>query len=247
MPNETKRRFEREIRFLQARLSPEGYLGLHLTLGMLLIIATCWSFSEIAEDFGRHSWLAAMDASAADAFHQLVRPGLTKVVRCLTFLGSVGFVTALSLLVASVLAARKALYALLTFALTMLGGSLLNIFLKHLFHRQRPILENPLVTLSSYGFPSGHTMGSTLLWGCVAIFVAGQMRSATARALPFCLAAMWVCVVGATRIYLGAHYFTDVIGAIMAGIAWLTFCWTAVETLRRWRARHNNGTRRGRA
>src|SRR4051812_12942553 len=216
MTSEPRRRFEREVRFLQARLSPEGYLGLHLTIGMLFIIATCWSFAEIAEDYATRGWLASMDRSAADAFYQFVTPGLTRAVRGVTFLGSVGFVTAATLGVAVVLAARKAFYPLLTLVLAMLGGSVLNLALKHLFHRQRPVLENPLVTLSSYGFPSGHTMGSTLLCGCLAIFAATVLHSWMTRLLPFCIALIWVAVIGATRIYLGAHYFTDVIGAIMA-------------------------------
>src|SRR4051812_33073222 len=237
MTSEPRRRFEREVRFLQARLSPEGYLGLHLTIGMLFIIATCWSFAEIAEDYATRGWLASMDRSAADAFYQFVTPGLTRVVRGVTFLGSVGFVTAATLGVAVVLADRKAFYPLLTLVLAMLGGSVLNLALKHLFHRQRPVLENPLVTLSSYGFPSGHTMGATIFYGVLALIVAHSIRSWSRRVLVGCIAALVIALVGASRIYLGAHYFTDVIGAIAVGLAWLAFCWTGVETLRRWRGR----------
>lgn len=234
----TARRFDRQIRFLQARLSPEGCLGLHLTVGMTLMVLAGWGFSEIAEDYSGTGWLAAMDQWAASGLHQYVTPNLTRLVRAITFLGSVGFVSAASLCIAAILAVRRSFYNLLTFVLTMLGGSMLNIFLKHLFHRQRPILEHPLVTLSSYGFPSGHTMGTAMLCGALAIFSASASRRARARVWPFLLAASWTVVIGTTRIYLGAHYFTDVIGACCAGVAWLTFCWTAVETMRRWRDRH---------
>jgi undecaprenyl-diphosphatase len=44
-------------------------------------------------------------------------------------------------------------------------------------------------------------------------------------------------LIGLSRIYLGAHYLTDVLGAIAVGLAWLAFCWTGVETLRKWRGR----------
>jgi membrane-associated phospholipid phosphatase len=132
---------------------------------------------------------------------------------------------------------RKSWYQLLTLALTVGGGSVLNILLKHFFHRQRPVLENPLVTLSSFGFPSGHTMGSTLLYGLLAVFVAQSVRTWRLRALVSCLAAFWVALIGLSRIYLGAHYLTDVLGAIAVGLAWLAFCWTGVETLRKWRGR----------
>lgn len=236
------RRFDGALRFLQARLSPEGYLGLHLTVGMLLIILTGWVFSEIAEDFSRHGWLATMDQQAADAFHQIVSPGWTHAFRAITFLGSVGFVTAASVCVFAWLVWRRQHDRMLLFALTMLGGSVLNIVLKHLFHRQRPILENPMVTLASYGFPSGHTMGSTTLYGCLAIFAAGAICNSLGRVAVFAAAALWVLLIGASRIYLGAHYFTDVIGALAAGVCWLTFCWTAVETLHRWKQRPHGHT-----
>ncbi len=239
MAEEPRRRSARVVRFLQARLSPEGYLGLHLTVGMLLIILTCWSFGEIAEDLSTRGWLASMDQHAADSFRQVVTPDLTRLVKGVTFLGSVGFLTAVSVSVALVLALKRALYRFFAFALTMAGGSVLNVALKHLFHRERPVLENPLVTLASYGFPSGHTMGATLLCGSIAILAASAATGLGARMLCFALAALWVGIIGATRIYLGAHYFTDVIGAITAGVAWLTLCWTAVETLRRWRRRRN--------
>lgn len=233
-------RLQGTVRFLQARLSPEGYLGLHLTIGMVLIVLTCWSFGEIAEDYSEQGWLATMDGRAAQFFAGVMTPTLTSLAKAITFLGSVAFVTASAFCLALVLALRKAKYQLMFAVLTMLGGSLLNIMLKHLFHRQRPVLENPVVTLSSYGFPSGHTMGSALLWGCVAIIAANSLPTFASRALIFLAAALGVAIIGATRIYLGAHYFTDVVGAVAASVAWLAFCWTAVETLRKWRVREGS-------
>jgi undecaprenyl-diphosphatase len=63
------------------------------------------------------------------------------------------------------------------------------------------------------------------------------MRSWSHRVLTGWLAGFVVALIGLSRIYLGAHYFTDVIGAVAVGLAWLAFCWTGVETLRRWRGR----------
>ena len=57
------------------------------------------------------------------------------------------------------------------------------------------------------------------------------------RLFAFCSAALLIALVGASRIYLGAHYLTDVLGAIALGLAWLAFCWTGIETVRRWRGR----------
>jgi undecaprenyl-diphosphatase len=231
------RRFERPVRFLQARLSPEGYLGLHLTIGLLVIVAAGWWFADIAEDMSRNAATRALDDHIKSWFVLHATPLLTTISRVITLFGSVAFLSSASLIVGAVLAIRRSFYRLLAFALAAGGGALLNIALKHVFHRQRPVLENPLVTLSSYGFPSGHTMGATIFYGVLALIITYWMRSWSRRVLTGWLAALVIALIGTSRIYLGAHYFTDVIGAVAVGLAWLAFCWTGVETLRRWRGR----------
>ena len=237
MTEPAPRRFERPIRFLRARLSPEGYLGLHLTIGLLVIVAAGWWFADVAEDMSRNAATRALDENITLWFVANATPLLTTISRVVTFFGSVGALSFGSLLVGVILATRRSFYRLHALALATGGGALLNIALKHLFHRQRPVLENPLVTLSSYGFPSGHTMGATIFYGVLALIVTYWMRSWPRRVLTGWLAAFAIALIGTSRIYLGAHYFTDVIGAVAVGLAWLAFCWTGVETLRRWRGR----------
>lgn len=227
------KRFDRQIRFLQKRLSPEGHAGLHLTIGVLIIVLAGWWFGDIAEDLGPNEPLVLLDQRIALWFHQHATPAITHVAKAITFLGSVAWLTMVSLGVAAFFILRRAWTNLLLLALTMIGGSTLNIVLKHFFHRQRPILENPLVTLSSYGFPSGHTMGATMLYGLLALLAAKNAKSHRARVACFVAACLLILLIGFTRIYLGAHFLSDVLGAIAAGIVWLTLCWTAVETLRR--------------
>lgn len=233
----SRRRFARQIRFLRARLSPEGYFGLHLTVGMLVILAAGWWFGDIAEDMSRDAGTRLLDERVASWFHEHATPAFTHVARFATFFGSIGFIGATSTCAALVLIVRKSWYKLLALALAVGGGSLLNTLLKHFFHRQQPILENPLVTLSSFGFPSGHTMGSTLFYGLLSLFIAVSIRNWRLRPPAFWIAALFVALIGLSRIYLGAHYLTDVLGAIAVGVAWLAFCWTGVETLRKWRSR----------
>lgn len=237
---EPVRRFARSRRFLQARISPEGYLGLHLTIGLLVILAAGWWFADIAEDMSGDAATRLLDERVASWFHQHGTPALTRLAFFATFFGSVAFVAAASIGAGLVLIIRKSWYQMLALALGIGGGSLLNVLLKHFFHRQRPVLENPLVTLSSFGFPSGHTMGATLFYGSLAIFFAQSVRLWRWRAVVFWIAALWVALIGVSRIYLGAHYLTDVLGAIAVGLVWLALCWTGVETLRRWRAGRTN-------
>jgi membrane-associated phospholipid phosphatase len=227
---------DRSLRFLRARFSPEGYLGLHLTIGLVVIIATGWWFADIAEDMSRNAATRVLDDSISSWFHDHATALQTRTWRVIAFFGSVIFLSSASGLVAAVLAVRRFAYRLLELTLAVGGGACLNLVLKHVFHRQRPVLENPLVTLSSFGFPSGHTMGATIFYGVLALIVAHSVRGWRMRALAGVAAAVIVALIGTSRIYLGAHYFTDVVGAIAVGLTWLAFCWTGVETLRRWRS-----------
>ena len=238
IPPERPRRFARPIGFLKARFSPEGYLGLHLTVGLLVVLLAGWWFGEIVEDVSRNEATRLLDERVIAWFQDWASPGLTYVAWIVTALGSVVFITAGSMVTGFVLLRRGYIYRFLAVAVTMGGGSLLNILLKHFFHRQRPVLENPLVTLSSYGFPSGHTMGATIFYGLLALLIAHSTRWAWRhRIFAFAGATLVIALVGVSRIYLGAHYLTDVLGAIALGLAWLAFCWTGIETVRRWRGR----------
>jgi undecaprenyl-diphosphatase len=232
-----RRRFERPLRFLRARLSPEGYFGLHLTIGLLVIIATGAWFADVAEDMSRNAATRILDENITSWFISHANPLLTTMARTITFFGSVFFITSAAIFVGLVLAIRKSFYRLIALVSAVGGGALLNLALKHLFHRQRPVLENPLVTLSSYGFPSGHTMGATIFYGVLALIVTYSIRGWARQVVVGWIAALAIVLVAISRIYLGAHYFTDIIGAIAVGLAWLAFCWTGVETLRRWRGR----------
>ena len=89
--------------------------------------------------------------------------------------------------------------------------------------------------LSGYSFPSGHTMAATLLCGVLAVFAVITLKSWRWRVRAVLSACVMVLLVGFSRVYLGAHFLSDVLGAAAAGLAWLAFCLTAVDTLRRYR------------
>ena len=236
LPEFARWRWERHLRFLQARLSPEGYMGLHLTVGAIVILSAAWCFTELADEIAEGD-LARLDEGAVAFVQSYANPAVTRVAHIISFLGSVAFLTFASVVAALVFLRKRWFDAILGLALTMLGGSALNVLLKQLFQRQRPVFDSPLVNLTSFAFPSGHTMGATLFYMFIAAVVAYAMKSRGVRALAFASALMLIAVIGLTRIYLGAHFVTDVIGAVVAGVAWLAFCWTAVETLRKWRKR----------
>lgn len=237
LPEFARRRWERHLRFLQARLSPQGYMGLHLTVGLIVILLAGWCFTELADEIAEGD-LARLDEGAVAFVQSYANPAVTQVAQIISFFGSVAFLAGASVVAALVFVRNRWFDAILGLALTMLGGGALNMLLKQLFQRERPVFETPLVNLTSFAFPSGHTMGATLFYMFIAAVVAYAMKSRWVRVLAFSSALILIVMIGMTRIYLGAHFVTDVVGAIVAGTAWLAFCWTAVETLRKWRKRH---------
>lgn len=96
-------------------------------------------------------------------------------------------------------------------------GMLLNVGLKHLFQRARPVLDEPLVSLATYSFPSGHAVASTVFYGVLCAFVFRHVRSRMLRAAALVLACALVLLVCATRVYLGAHFLTDVVAGVIVG------------------------------
>jgi undecaprenyl-diphosphatase len=113
------------------------------------------------------------------------------------------------------------------------GGMLLNEWIKLLVHRHRPFVEGPFVDWSGYSFASGHTMGATLLYGQLLLFLLPFLKRRHLRIVGVCGAASLVVLVGFSRIALGAHFLTDVLAAIVFGMLWLMLCTLLGKRVRR--------------
>jgi membrane-associated phospholipid phosphatase len=113
------------------------------------------------------------------------------------------------------------------------GGVLVDQLLKLLIHRARPLLAMQRLHITSYSFPSGHTMAATIGYGMLAYVTATYWRPPTLkRRFIYCAAAALAIAVGVSRVYLGVHFPTDVIGGFAAGTAWLAICVTGTRIAR---------------
>jgi len=228
-----RRRFAPHLAFLEARLSPGGYLGLHLTAGLIVLVGAGWLFGGIAQDVVAGDPLTLVDRDVSAWLHARTSPPMTAVMMFLSFLAAPLTVTGTTAVTSVFLAWRRSWYRLLALALTVPGGTMINGLLKHAFHRARPAWEDPILVLTSYSFPSGHVMGATLLYGILTAFLVRAIGEWRWRVLTVLTMGLLIMLIGFSRIYLGVHYLSDVLAAIAAGIAWLSLCLTAVETLRR--------------
>lgn len=228
-----RRRFPRLLRFLGHRLSPEGYLGLHLTLGLALLLAALWLFVALAGAFGDDGGLARIDRAVVGSLERGASPEAVAAFQVITHLGDVATLTGIGVVGGLLLLAARRWLLLITWAAGLAGGGLLNLALKDLFQRARPSLPNPFAVASGWSFPSGHAMGSFVTYIMLAYLVVRLAERRWRR--PAVLLALAVALlIGLSRIYLGVHYVSDVIAGYAAGAAWVSVCVTGAEAARRW-------------
>lgn len=220
-------------RFVAARLSPEGQFGLHLTIGLVLILLAGMAFGEIAEDVVEGDTITVIDVQLAHWFRERAALPFTQAMLFITHWNGITGTSVMTALLGIWFAWRKAWYWLIVLAAAVPGGMLLNVVLKHIFRRQRPSLDDPLLTLTTYSFPSGHTVAATLFYGVLACYLWRRIHAWPRRLLIVLAACIMVMLVALSRMYLGVHYLSDVMAASMEGAAWLAVCVTAVSTLHR--------------
>lgn len=156
-----------------------------------------------------------------------------ELMRDITAFGGTGplaFITAAGLIY--LLLRRRRRTALFLFA-AIAGGQLLSSLLKLGFDRPRPDLVPHGATVYTASFPSGHAMMTAIVYLTLAALLA---RSESRRRLKAFLLLLAVCVtllVGISRVYLGVHWPSDVLGGWMIGSAWAAGCWTLVLLLQR--------------
>lgn len=199
--------------------------------------------TKIAEDLVSHEHVTVADAQFSTWLHAHGSPCMTSAMRVATSFGSPLVVTCIAVALALYLLWRRHLYWLAAVVFSVPGGALLNRLLKQVFHRARPHFDDPILTLTGYGFPSGHTMMASVLYGVVATYLCAHTPDRRLRVLIVLSASVLIALVGFSRIYLGAHYSSDVLGAMAEGFAWLSLCETVVYTTwqRRNRVRRHRG------
>ena len=189
--------------------------------------------------------MTSFDLWVADALHAhaLGAPVLTEAIRVVGAPGSIVALALVSVVVAVVLLAQRRWSALAAWLVAVLGGEALNLLLKYLFARPRPRFERPLVVETSYSFPIGQAMESMVVYGMLAYFAVLILSGSGKHVIFVVGAAVLVVLIGFGRVYLGAHYLSDVVGGVAAGGAWLgavIACWDGM-------GRRNVDSRRGRA
>jgi membrane-associated phospholipid phosphatase len=221
--------------FVVRRLSHGEYLGLHLTVGLLLSLCLLSIFAAIAHSMPRSQHLLSLDQTLGLQLHEhrQASPVIRALFIGITELGSVPAMAGLAILVALLLLMRRRWLLALVWLLAPPAGGLLDLGLKSFFERERPPFRDPFIEEVTKSFPSGHSMGSLIGYGLLAYVLVLVLPRAWMRLSAVTGLTLLVLAIGFSRIYLGAHYLSDVLGGYAVGGVWLATCITALETLRR--------------
>jgi membrane-associated phospholipid phosphatase len=221
--------------FLARRLSREEYLGLRLTIGLLLSVCLLVCFGLIARSVEGGRGLTRLDQriGLSLAEHRERAPLLRDFFLAVTQLGSVPAMVTLAVGVALALVMQRRRLLALVWLIAPAGGALLDVILKHFFERGRPPFHDPAINETTLSFPSGHSMGSVVGYGLLAYLLVRAARHWWMRLAIIAAASVLVLAIGFSRIFLGAHYFSDVLGGYTVGGFWLASCILTIEAVRR--------------
>jgi len=200
----------------RASLSPRaGRLSLWLGGAALALVVFVRITRELIEgDAGR------IDSAILHAVAKDRTPWLTAAAVDVTALGSITLValfSAFALLVLILLRDRMGALQLLA---ASVGAALLTIVTKDAIERARPTEVQHLIAVSGFSYPSGHSVSTAALYLTLAIIACGYVQHSGARSAIFIAVCAVPIIVGASRVYLGVHYATDVVSGLSLGAAW---------------------------
>ena len=193
-------------------------------VGLFLVIAFAIALSAP---------LAALDTSVGTWLHVRATPLVSNAMAVVSFLGAPTSLTIVAVGGSLLLLYRRRRSEAAMLSTVVLGGNLLNFCLKHLVQRGRPVFDDPIFSLPTYSFPSGHAMASTVFYGLLAVYASVNARQRYAACIGIAAAVFMVALVSFSRVYLGLHYLSDVMAGIAEGIAWLALCFAALHYIRR--------------
>lgn len=225
IPHALRRRLSSLTRFLVSRLDPQSYVGLHLTISLILAAAAIWASSALLDAVLDNATLVHLDIALDAWVHVHVNPTGLLVSRVISDAGSPAMMTAIGVIGGIVLIARGRPTMLATWIAVFGGGWILERVLKIVVHRTRPAFTPTRASEFTMSFPSGHAMMCIMGIGMLAyVLMVPRPPARPWRDVLIGLAASLVLAVGISRVYLGAHYPSDVLGGYAFGIAWLAVC-----------------------
>ena len=224
-----KTKYPKTFHFFKRRFTKNHKYGLHFTIGILFTLAFIYLFFVIVRNYIGQERIVQFDLRVINLFSMLRHPKLSQQMLFISHLAK-GEVVTVGLLITSILLfLYKRWRIFYTLLLSVAGGEFFVWIIKNIIERPRPPLNNALVAESSYSLPSGHTFVAIAFYGLLVYFVIQSGKSKLIKILSLLFGIGLITLVGTSRIYLGAHWPSDVFAGVTIGLAWLSIIITSLK------------------
>lgn len=216
---------------VKTRLDPAGRYGLRLTLVGLAIVLVTVPFATLTFQVLAKGSLTRLDGNVANDFNGWVddHRSVVPVLDFVSLLGKPPILAAWVVIAAVALWWRGRQRIAVFVAVTSLGGGIVDTLVKAAVDRPRPQVDHPVATALGKSFPSGHAMSSTVTYGALLVALSPLMVPLLRR-LATVATVVLVLAVGTSRLFLGVHFVSDVLGGFVLGLAWLLGAVAAFQT-----------------
>lgn len=195
-------------------------LKVQLLWAFMISVGSLIGFSFMAFVISRNDILS-FDSAIIAYIQGLETSSLTAIMKFFTFIGSTKAIVVISVITLLFLyIVLKHRSELVLFTIVIAGSPILNGILKTFFHRARPDLHR-LIEIGGYSFPSGHAMNAMTVYGILSFLLWRHIPTRLGRTVLVIISSLFILMIGTSRIYLGVHYPSDIIGGYFASGFWL--------------------------
>ena len=227
-------RFPRLWRFVAERFSPRQGTGLYLSAGLAVSALFAALFTVLADQIRLHEPLRLLDERVYQLMQGLRHPSTDTFFAAVTYFGSGPVLLMLGAVVVLWLLLNNRDFSAALLVAGTAGGELLVFILKAIFRRPRPVPIFPGLSVLGTSFPSAHAFAAFVFYGLVVYMLLGSVRNLQKRFYLVLGGSFVAMLIGFSRIYLGVHWLSDVLGGFALAGLWLTFLVTASEIRRRY-------------
>lgn len=200
-----------------------------LIVGLVVLVVLGWAFGETVEAVIQSDDVAVLDSPVTRWLVARRTPWLTTVMHGVTNLASAWFVALLLVVVTIVLRRGGHSWSVVLLpTLSAAGAAILVTTIKLLIARPRPTVGEVVAAAEGFAFPSGHSAQAVATYAVLAWLVAHLAATRTMRIAAWLTGAVIIVLIGLSRLYLGVHWLSDVIGGYIIGAAWAVVAVTAM-------------------
>ncbi len=228
-----KNRFPKTFSFIKKRLTPDEKMGLGLTIGILVFFIFIYLFLVALNGFFAQDVWVMTDLRILNVIKEFRNPTLDELMILVTTFGKKEVVIVGSISVALILFMIKRWYYTISLGVSLLFGEVLVYFLKNSIERPRPPIDLALLKETGFSFPSSHAFTAVSFYGMICYFIFRGVKRRRVKLPILFILTISIMLIGASRVYLGVHWASDVFAGLVSGIAWVNLVITFFEIRRK--------------